>query len=266
MSIFKVKDLDVKLAEKLNDKDLRNLNCVSKYFLRILDEAFYKRRFDTFLNKLPKYSILPEMNMYEESWKKFYHSVVKALDPNKHSWKIELAIEEDRADILALIFRKYRHTDSSIYDWEEKERDWLDPIQLTIDKDSVKCFTYLLQFTIGYYPTSVFKKHAHKIIVSEKFQELLGKEERIRAIIASFYNGCEVCFSCLYNPRLQDRVIEEFWHIDIVPLLDCTSPSFVTFMKTLSYSDLLRYKQIAMNDDRYWLIKLFVIFSSPFRN
>ena len=266
MSIFKVKDLDVKLAEKLNDKDLRNLNCVSKYFLRILDEAFYKRRFDTFLKTLPKYSILPEMNMYKESWKRFYNISTQALDANKHSWKIDLAIEEDRSDILGLIFRKYRHTDSSIYDWEEKDRDWLDPIQLTIDRDSVNCFLYLLQFTIGYYPTSIFKKHAHKIINSDNFQERLGVRERIHAIMYTFENGCKHCYSALYTPDLQDKIVDELYNTDVIPLLNIhANSSFSTFMNSIPYDDLIRYKEVAIHRDRFYLIKLFTIFSSYFR-
>ena len=266
MSICKVKDLDVKLGEMLNDKDLLNLNCVSRYYLRILDDAFYRRRFEKLVERLPKYSILPEMNMCQESWKRFYNVVKFALHPDEHSRKIEMSTEEDRADILSLIFRKYQHTDNSIYDWDQKEKGWVDPIQLTIDKDSAKCFSYLLQFTIGYYPTSVFKKHAHKIISSQKFQELLGVKERINAILYSFENGCQECFHSLYEPSLQDKIIDELYHINIAPFLDLNvSSSFTTFMQTISHDQLLIYKQVAINRDRFNLIKLFTIFSSYFR-
>ena len=266
MSIFKVRDLDVKLAEILSDKDLASLNRVSRYFLRILDEAFYRRRFDKLVKSLPNYSILPEMNMLEESWKRFYNVTQYALDFNKHSLKIESAIEEDRADVLALIFRKYQHKDNSIYDWEETDKDWIDPIQLTIDRDSVKCFSYLLQFTIGYYPTSVFKKHSHKIIRSEKFQELLGVKERINAIIDSFENGCQACFSALYSSNLQDKIIDELYNVNIIPFLDLnSSSSFSTFMNSISYDDVLKYKEVAIYRDKFYLIKLFTIYSSYFR-
>ena len=269
MSIFKVKDLDVKLAELLTDKDLESLNRVSKYFLRIFDEAFYKRRFYIFLKTLPKHSILPEMNVYNEPWKKFYNLTKCALQHDKHSRKIEKAIEEDRSDILSLIFRNYEHKDNSIYDWDDRTKDWIDPIQLTISKDSARCYAYLLQFSIGYYPNSVFKNHSHKIIHSKNFQEILSLKERINAIIYSFENGCEKCYSALYTPDLQDKVIDELYDTDVVsllPLLDLTASSpFSVFMDSIPYDDILKYKEVAIYRDRFYLIKLFTIYSSYFR-
>lgn len=264
MSIFKVKDLDVKLGEILKDKDLKNLNRVSKYYLRILDEAFYKKRFEKMLSELANNSVLPKMNLYDESWKKFYYYSKYALEVNQHSLKIEKAITEDRADILSLIFRKYGHRDNSIYDWEDRISNWIDPIQLSISRDSLECFSYLLQFTVGYYPTSVSKKHAHKIMSSNKFRELLNEKERIDAIIYSFENGCEICFSTLYSSDLQDAIIEELYNVDITSFLDL-SEAFSNFMNTISLDDILKYKEIAIHRDKFPLIKLFTIFSSIFR-
>jgi hypothetical protein len=262
MSILKVKDLDVKLAEILDDKDLRSLNEVSKYYVRILNDSFYRRKFDKLLKTLPKFTNMPEMNMYKETWKRFYNVAKYALEPNEHRKKIEFAIIQDRDDILSLIFLKYGHKDNSIYDWEETGNDWIDPIQLAISKDSAKCFTYLLEFTLGYYPTAVFNNHAHKIIISKKFQEVLHLRERINGIISSFETGCKSCYSSLYTSDLQDTIVNELYDVDVIPFLH--SP-FSIFMKSIPRDDLLRYKDIAIDSDRFDLIKLFTIYSSIFR-
>ncbi len=266
MSIFGIKDLDHKLAELLDDADLKNLNFLNKSSLRIYDNVFYKRRFLQYLQNLENHSILPEMNITE--WRKFYYAVKKCLNEESHVSTIYKLIEKDRDDLLSLMFRAYKYSSATIYDWSEGEKDYIFPMARVIYEDKEKCFNYLFQFG-AFDVNDVFRNHAHKIMKCEKFQESLNRGIKIMSILDIFKNDCLTCFNSIYSEELKKDVINLLYNLygtDVLHLSSVYSAAFSAFMKTWTEDELLYQRNRALNENRYDLVKLYTIYTSIFRN
>ncbi len=264
MSIFGIKDLDHKLAALLDDADLKNLNLLNKSSLRIYDNAFYKRKFLQYLQSFDNHSILPEMNITE--WRKFYYAVKKCLKTESHVATIYKLIEKDRDDLLSLMFRKYKYSSDTIYDWSGGEKDYVFPMARVIFQDKEKCFNYLFQFG-KLDMDAVFTNHAHKIMNCEKFQNSLTVPIKTMSIIDIFKNGCLTCFNSIYDEELKKDVINLLYNlylIEISHLLCEYSASFSAFMKTWTEDELLYQRNRALHENRYDLVKLYTTYTSRF--
>ena len=262
MSIFGIKDLDHKLGELLDDKNLKVLNYLNKTCIRIYDEAFYKRRFLKYLNTLENYSVLPESNVTK--WKIFYYTFSKYISSKNHVKIIKTLIEEDEDYMLSLLFRKYKYSNATIYDWYGHERDYLSPMDYVISKDSKKCFDYLFQFQ-HIDTENIFRNHAHKIMNSKN--EFTSPEMKIIAILSIFQNGCITCFNSIYSESYKQSIIELLYIADpedISHLTSVYSAAFSAFMKTWTSQELLYYRNDAFIKNRYNLVKLYTIYTSIF--
>ncbi len=264
MSIFGIKDLDHKLANLLDDADLKKLNLLNKSSLRIYDNVFYKRRFLQYLQGLENHSVLPEMNITQ--WRNFYYAVKKCINTESHVSTIYKLIEKDRDDLLSLMFRKYKYSNDTIYDWTSGEKDYIFPMARVIFEDKKKCFNYLFQF--GKFDVhDVFRNHAHKIMKCEKFQESLNKGIKIITILDIFKNGCLTCFNLIYNEEIKKDVVNLLYNLygtDVLHLSSVYSVSFSAFMKTWTEDELLYQRNRALNENRYDLVKLYTTYTSRF--
>ena len=253
--MFKIKDLNHKLADLLDDKNLLNVNNLNRECVKIYDNIYYKRRLTNYLK--------PEILKIEnENWKEFYYMIKYYLTDDNHVSKIKRLINQDRVDILSLLFKKYGYSYKPIYNWSSEKRDILDPMNYAITKDSEKCFLYLSSFDQSL-NVNVFKYHAHKIIQTERFRNMASIQERINGLIFIFLQGCASCYNSLYSKDLEEEIIEEIYHTDISNLLKEYSEAFSLFIKSI---DISYYRNQANNRNRYDIVKLLTIYSSRFRD
>jgi hypothetical protein len=266
MSIIGLKDLDHQLADFLLDNDLRNLQIVNKYYIRIYDDAFYRRRFYNYILSLKTIKEINEMNIYKESWKKFYYLVKKLVENSDHISSLRMCIDEDRVDILSLMFIINNFTsEGTIYGWAHPKHEMINPIGYCITKDSVKCFEYL--YKIKNNDIDLNYCHAHKIKEYLYQENSRDGTDNVREIFQSFFNRCETCYNLIKYIDVDKIIGELYWRVDHVELISEYSmynKAFHLFVKSIPHSKLLEYKNEAIEIYRLDITKLLTKYSSPF--
>lgn len=265
MSILGLKDLDQKLAEFLSDADLSNLNSINRYYFRIYDDAFYRRRFYQFYNSFP-FSSTVEMNIYAQRWKKFYYLVKKWLAETDHVKSICYCIDEDRVDILSLIYIKNNYRkDTRIWDWEKAKAFYIVPPEYCLKRDSCKCFQYFDNIYVEEYQEYYQQYDPHNI---KSFWYKNGKmsvEEIINEIIFSFETNCETCYNIFQDNIEANSIFYRLFSIPANAFLEYNKP-FSLFIKNIPHSKILEYKNIALQKNRFDVVNLLTLYSSPFSN
>jgi len=267
-SIFGLRDLDCKIAEYLSDEDLKSLNRVNKYYMKIYDNAFYRRRFYHFYNSY-LFSSTVEMNIYNESWKKFYFCTMKWINECDHIKSVEFCIEEDRADILSLIFIKNNYRkNGTIYGWCDPKQNCIVPVIHCIKKDSLNCYKYINDtMCIDDYQNFYRKYHAHKIKQYWYEKEMMNSEQIYREALFAFKNDCECCYNIIKDKiEFNDMMELLIFMNDKQFCYKKYNKTFHLFVTNISYSKIIKYKEIAMKNNRLDIIKLLTKYSSPFSN
>ena len=262
--ILRNKDLDQKLGDLLDDKNLKALNCVNKYYTVVLNGEYYKRRFRREIKQ-----DISDMNINKESWKTFYFKAKKYLTDTDHVNSIRLLILGDQADILQLIYEKHDHykKTATIYGWENKTREYTNPLSLCIEHDRVRCFQYLSLLQPDNVNTYwMIQCHSHKILkVYEPFITIQTKA-------LNFLQCCEGnCMECCELLNISDifphKVLEVLYNSDVlnVEYFTCRhSRPLQKFMDTIPRNDLLFYKEEALQRNRMDIVKVLTYYTSPF--
>jgi hypothetical protein len=265
MSIIGLKDLDQKLAEFLSDADLSNLNSINRYYFKIYDDAFYRRRFYQFYNSFP-FSSTIDMNIYHQSWKNFYYLVKKWLAESDHVKSICYCIDEDRVDILSLIYIQSKYLkDSRIWDWANEKCFYVVPPEYCLKRDSCKCFQYFNNISVEEYQEYYQQYDPHRIKRFWYENGIMSEEEIMREIIFSFEINCETCYNMFQDKIETDLIFYRLFSISENAFLEYNKP-FNLFIKTIPHSKILEYKNIALQKDRLDVVNLLTIYSSPFSN
>ena len=261
--ILRHKDLDQKLADLLDDNNLKAINCVNRYYTRVLDDEYYKRRF----RREIKYDI-SNMNINKEPWKTFYFKAQKYLQDEDHVNVIRLLVLGDHADILQLVYEKYSYQDKeTIYGWNSKTKDYTNPLTLTIEHDRAKCFQYLyeLQNPLNC-STLIISYHAHKIL-----KTYVSKlDENLKAVNAyhCFDDKCMECYDLLDISSVPaHKILNVLYQVDLESIgyfISQHSRPLQKFMDGIPRSDLIFYKEEALQRNRMDIVKLLTTYTSPF--
>lgn len=265
MSILGLKDLDQKLAEFLSDGDLSNLNSINRYYFRIYDDAFYRRRFYQFYNTFP-FSSTVDMNIYGQSWKFFYYLVKKWLAEPDRVKSVCYCIDEDRVDILSLIYIKNKYLkESRIWDWEKAKTMYVVPPEYCLKRDSCKCFQYFNNISVEEYQNYYQNYDPHCIKKFWYENGIMKSKEIIKEIIFSFEHNCEECYKLFQDDIESEKIMNELFYLPTNTFLEYNKP-FSLFINTIPHSKLLEYKNLALNRNRLDIVNLLTLYSSPFCN
>jgi len=243
-----IKDLNHKLTEFLDDKDLISLMIVNKYYYNVFDEAYWKRRL------LKNFSeFLPEKyNIYEESWKSFYLIVSKWLNATPY-FSIYFAIEKDRLDLLQVIYKKHKTSHGLI----RCGVLCMSPAKLAVEKDSLNCFKYICEnltvYSVYLYLNKAIENHSHKIV-----EHLKGYTTE-HQILKLFQMECPKCYEILKeNFHLYERQTIQLLYennFTVNKLLNEHNKIFEAFAKQIPYKRLIYYKHEAMERNNYNIAK-----------
>ena len=262
--ILRNKDLDQKLGDLLDEKSLKALNCVNRYYTGILNDEYYKRRFRREVR-----NDISNMNIKNESWQKFYFLVKKYLTDEDHVNSVRLLILADQADILELLYEKhncYKNTDT-IYGWQNKTRGYTNPLSLSIEHDRVKCFQYLSKLQ----PSNInvawmIHSHAHKIL--KVHEPMLSKEDKALNFLYSCEGNCMACSELLnMSDVFPHKILAVLYNSDSFSVDYFTyrhSLPLQKYMNSIPRNDLLFYKEEALQRNRMEIVQLLNCYTSPF--
>jgi len=260
-----IKDLVYMIAEKLEDDEVINLSLISKYYNKIINENFWKKRFfskneitNTIMDNI-------ELNIYNESWKKYYFMVKKIVTDENHIGNIKFIIDEDRSDLLIIFYKKHGyHYNMNIYDWNNNV-GFINPLDHCIKKDSIKCFKVFKEFfPISNFLNSCIIYDSHKII-----EHLLDSEYPHPAsdIIIVLNKQCETCAKLLEKKNLFDMdVIIKILYTNsyIVDNIINGNKIFSYFVKKIPREKMEKYKNDALERNRFDVIKCLTMYTMPF--
>lgn len=245
------KDVNHKLAEYLTDIDLLSLNSINKYYYKVFDDQFWRRRFLDFYSKNLAENLPENYNVYNESWKKYYFIVKKKLDKDRYDNAIKFCIEEDRVDLLEMIYNKYKCSYKIINNHVTDTKSWFSPISYSIKKDSYRCFEYIFKNISTYFTHIYFRiailNHAHKI-VEYLFEETIEKQ-----LLFVFDENCLICAKILENKFLkyQDKIMNILYDCnpDFIKNLK-NHKTFTLFIRKIK-DRLPEYKKRALEKERF---------------
>jgi len=155
MSIFKLKDIDYKFTDFLDNKTLFSLSIVNKYYIKIFDNKFWKRRFYYFYKKHINLNNV-YINIYNQEWNKYYKLTTHLYNFQNLAISIYNSIIIDSPDLFYLLinfnklktnklFNTGKYKDIEAYNYISKSELRFLPINLIIEKDSINCFKFLIK-------------------------------------------------------------------------------------------------------------------------
>lgn len=276
MSLFKCKDLDYLLAEKLDClQSLLNFSLCNKYYYNLLNDRFC---LNMYLKKYSSYLIKRHLYNFKNFTKKTYFEREKYLQKLSQEVIYErksLAVSIDSVDILEII--------SSLFPLIQNSHHYID---LAVEKDSLMSFRYFFENSKkvkieNYYLDSCVRYKSDKIL------NYLFEYNYIEYTASRF----DIAFHS-YSPKfvelyiLQMQRIEKsskgkilYFPIDLLeeityhlcyPYNDNTSwienfnLAFALFMKCLTREQILHIKKICLSRDQYLAIKLITTYTSYF--
>lgn len=178
MSIFRIKDIDYKFTEFLDNKTLFSLKVVNKYYVKIFDDKFWKRRFFYFYKKYIKLDD-KYINIYKQNWIKYYKLTSYLYNFKNLAISLYDSIIMDSPDLFYLLinynklktnklFNSGKYKDIEAYNYTSKNNLRFLPINLIIEKDSVNCFKFLIKEQnkklYEYYFENSIRNKSHNII------------------------------------------------------------------------------------------------------
>jgi len=254
-----IKDLDRKISDYLEDKDVLCLISLNNYYEETFDEQYWKRRL------LQKYSdYLPEKyNIYNENWKNYYLMISDFFMKQDYYDVIKFSIEEDRVDLLEIFHKKYDCSLNIIRDWYRRRESYL-PFNIAIKNDSIECFKYICENLNVYSPSlslsNAIRNHSHKIVNNLKEY---STEIHITLL---FEVDCLECAKSLEEYFYKYSIINSLHLYRIIDkLLEKDNKSFHLFLNKLSYEDIYEYKKIALASDNFNVCKCLTKYTSYFK-
>ena len=255
-----IKDLDRKLSDFLEDKDVFSLICVNKYYSKVFNEEYWKRRLiSKFSDILPK-----NYNIYNETWKKYYLMVSHFLNQDYYT-SITFCIKEDRVDLLEIFYQKYNCNLNILRDWYKKRESCI-PINLAVENDSIKCFKYISENLEIYSPTLNLSRaldyHAHNIV--DYLKEYIEEGH----IMSIFEHDCLVCAEKLNKFFYKNDIIYElhYYKTLVEKILKIYNETFALFVKNINYDELLKYKNACLKRNHYDVAKCLTKYTTIINN
>ena len=262
-----IKDLVYKIAVLLEDRDVKNLSLINKhYYTNIFNEDFWKKRLYTKFN-----DILPEkVNIYNESWKKYYFLVDKWVNEIDLIKSVKFVISEDRSDLLRMIYTRWKQIyNANIYDWNRKNNDkFLNPYLYAIRKDSINCFNTFISENGNFEPPFYLELNEALFHDSHKIIKHLSKYIKSLHIITIFNNNCETCGKIAENifEKYTGEIIYLLTMLSyknvVEKLLKGDNKPFSMFVNKIPYKKLLEYKNKALERNKPEVSKCLTIYTS----
>ena len=189
--------------------------------------------------------------------------VRKLIEGDDHVKAIKFAINEDRVDILNLIFIKSGYyTTPTIYGWYSKNRDHVIPLHYAIVKDSLKCFQYLYDLSEKDDEEIIddaFLHCAHKILGYMNSLQIKHSDDNRLKIIKK---GCSQCYHLSNFSNFFDFLYNSLRNYEIT--INRYNAAFHFLVKSLPYERILFYKNQACEQNRIEICKLLTEYTSPF--
>ena len=284
MSLFKCKDLDYLLAQQLDETSLKSLLSFStsnKYYYNLLDDKFYLNLYlKKYSSHLAKFNHLCNFKNFTKQTYFENEKYLRNLTAENIYQANFFAIASDRVDMLVISSFLFPTLSSCRY------------IDLSIEKDSLKCFRYFFEQKNDNNRTNIDEYYVDSTIrhKSDKILKYLFKYSYVRCTATRFdiaFHSYSPKFVELYLMQMQkigkcpqgtrDKplyfctdLLEEIVYQLCYPYNDNSSwidkfnPAFALFMKFLTREQILSMKQVCLARDQYVPIKLITAYTSFF--
>ncbi len=252
--MIKIKDLNHKISDYLDDRDILSLNSVNKYYYNVFDDIYWKRKF------YKKFNFDIEINIYNEPWKFYYLLIVKWLKKHDHVSSILFAVSKDRSDLLRMIYLKNNYKSNIIRGWSNIKRESIDVTDEVIEEDAINCFKFIYKIN-NYYKFLLISKsimyHSHNILLYLK--ENIKKDH----ILLIFRNNCLKC-----SEIVDFKKYANYNFINLIPVKDLIyinsiyNIPFHIFVKEIK--DVKKIKSKLLEYNNFEAIKAITKYTSKF--
>lgn len=250
-SITGIKDLDIYLVDFLDDKNLSTMCCLNKYYNNILDENFFRRRYEK------KYKNKSDVK-----------NIKKHYLENERYLNVKTAKEKEESLMFAIYSDRYDLFSFSItLHWEKDLLNNRTLIDRIIKADSIKCYLLTSNKKEFDMPLAIIEK-SEKIIYylfkNIEYEDIISEVN----IYTSLLNDSPYLIN-LYIENEKDMRTNEvigriLWEPKFLIFTKKYNKALHLFLSTLSRDELRRIKNLALQRDRHEVIKLFTIYTSPF--
>jgi hypothetical protein len=284
MSIFGYKDLDYLLAEILDTKSLARFSITNKYYYGLFNDKFVTKLY------IQKYSSITNLvrkditrKIYFENEKILYdihQTFLACTEPfnftlllceikKVNSQSHDFPILHDRDDLLCLM--EHFHHKNFNYTNSQKSISRSVLVFDVIEKDSVKCFEYFMQFM-------KLEDNFINMAVRNKRDKILTYISNIK--YNTIFTIERIFLSFKYNsPKLIELYLKEYKYFDsktlreIMQLIDYSpndisiwrekfNPAFNLFIKSLNSLQLERIKANSLVRNKFDTLKLISKYTS----
>lgn len=256
--MFRLKDLNILLTTYLEGEDLLHLNQTNRYFYQLLDDKFYSKR------HWEKYGGLPSL-IRKNITRQQYYETEKYLHHSDSHQSVYFAISTDNVELLFLIY--YFKTSVRLENTYIKPGNRY-PSELAIEKNSLECFKFLTKNKPIYinYMDIAISYDSEKIV--EYLYSIGNGHPDARHICSCFlFKCCKYLELC----QLDDETVETVFDLlSYSPdgletkMIENYNKPFSIFIRKLSTEQLGEIKNMALQRNRFQIIKLITVYTSPF--